>query len=409
MPEAVDVLAAGLKRTPTTAAIDTALFQSADSYFSPSSGLRDPFARAAFEEVATPFCNNARLVVPLLNAQRVADPPKLMQWWGTNQETAMGGEWPGAATQLLLQAAFVGYVERHPKPVSKWVSFQFTDELRGQNFTDWEERDLDLVDPTAMAMIHGSRTPKFCDALGEELTTADWVVPQRYRTGGADRLLQTSVAYALSVYVRSWSYAWALSKSGADPVYRCFWLRESALDVGLPFGMQRQPEPRPEWFPWGSLLTSIFGRVADPKRVEDALQSIRERSDRFLLEYRELLQNLQPGKKQRNTQHERDLLIADVLQRAGATPKLKARSHVLKLVGYLRSLLASKAAQKAAGTAGAAMAAAEVVISHVPPDFVDRAAGALELRFRREKYWEFFDNRPLRTVRDWEREITPTR
>src|ERR1043165_7058531 len=126
MTDVLAVLDAGLKRAPSVVGIDTALFQSADSYFDDSKGRRDPRAVLCFEAVATPFCNNARVIIPVSGDSRILRSPKLIEWWAPNRQTVRSYDWRDKAADTRLLEPFVAFVETFPKMVSKWISFQLS-------------------------------------------------------------------------------------------------------------------------------------------------------------------------------------------------------------------------------------------------------------------------------------------
>jgi hypothetical protein len=392
------VLSAGLWRAPSAVGIDTALFQSADSYFDSQAARRDPHAASCFEAVATPLCNNARLIVPVSGSTRIATPPRVIEWWAPNLEIVQSYDWRDKAAHECLAEPFSLFAENFPTQLASWISFQLSPNLRDQNFGTPEQRDLEDVESNASRLLQQQRLPRFLSALDKEAVQYRWDVPTRF-SGAPHRMLLTAVAYAFSLYVRAWSYAWTLGEHASDPYYRCIWVRDSALSSNDAFSAQREQIERPEWFPWGEILTRILGDTYyDGVRLKSVVTSIRDQSDIFFRDYSAMLLDEDP----RRTIVERELLVADVLQKSGATPKLKRRSQARRLLGFLRSILSSKVVQTAAGHAGPALAGAEKVISHTPVDLIDRVQGRLALQFRRDKFWEEFDRRALDPVRDWE-------
>src|SRR5258706_9184267 len=374
MTDILNALHAGLRRLPSVVGMDTALFQSADSYFEGSAGRRDPLAVSCFEAVTTPFCNNARLVIPVSGGTRIEVPTKLIEWWGPNRETTRSHDWRDKAAKYRLAEPVAAFVETFPTQVAGWISFQLSPGLRDQNFGHPEQQDLLDVETNAQRLIQEHRIPNLTSALDKEAAAQRWDVPSRYN-GPPQRMLLTAVAYAFSLYVRAWSYAWTLGDHIDDPYYRCIWIRDSALNSNVAFGTQREDTPRPEWFPWGEILTRIFGETHDDSaRIRTALTAIRDQSDVFFQQYRELLD----GRNPRRTRDERELLVATVLQNADATPKLTRRAQVQRLATFLRGMVSF-----VKGPAVPVLAGAYEVIAQIPPDWIDRAEGALALRFRR--------------------------
>jgi hypothetical protein len=260
------------------------------------------------------------------------------------------------------------------------------------------------VKDSARRLIRDKRIAHFVAALDEEATKWKWDVPSQY-SSDPESLLLMAVAYAFSLYVRAWAYGWTLGDQSADPFYRCVWIRNSALNSDEAFGAVRERTLRPEWFPWGEILTRIFGDTCDDSaRVRSALTGIRDQSDAFFNGYCELLAVTDPE----STRLDREIMIATVLQNAGATPKLKRRAHVQQLLSLLRGLLSSKPAAAAAGVAAPLLVGAEKIVAYTPPDMIDRIEGKLALRFRRDKFWDEFDRRSLDPVRDWEEFVLGT-
>jgi hypothetical protein len=387
--------------TPTHAvAIDTAAFQSADSFVEPPSGLADPAAAASFEMVLDAFCSGAALHVPLPKDVR-AKRPRLFSLWQEWVEvpnvrlSAQGVNEIGAR----LVDSFLNLAKGSAPSLAQWIAFQFTPQIVTQYIgrTGWELDDVREVAQFTLDVIGRPEANNLLNALDELRSKNVLSTPPEYYSfiGTFQSENHLAVSYLVSVYLRGWSYASSLYQHPAEPEYRSLWLRAPALrDPAIV--AKREPLVSSDTYFWGRLLRRMFDpRLGALPQDFDAVQkvasSLRAHRDDIFAEAQiyapDSVFSASLGRGTEAPTNAEIAIVTGILKAGGVLP-YNSRGLEDKLLKALRAA-ASVLGDKAAKTV-------EYVTADLRRNWVytnlSKAEAYFRLRFRRSNFWEIYED-----------------
>lgn len=376
-------------------AIDTALFQSASSFFRRPNDFADPEALACFAAVATPFCNGAGLVVPLLTSSaRGNSEPALMEWW-PGRVRYVGALDAVGEIKSTLYDAFVTAVEAAPEKVAEWLRFQFAADLIDQNFTDAEREDYHRYLPVAVELIGRGKLPTFTREI-RKLVPPSVVNLHRHRAWDAKDHIQLAVGFALSFFIRGWLYGFALDRHPLQPRYRHLWFREEAFAVNPVNSVERALDHRHAWYPWGEILAMLLGDDPDPGKVRDALLGLREQAADFRLAFEDASAVDRTRTVSGDTLTAREELALDALARLKVFPGMRERDRLTGILALWRQI-----AGLLAGADTKTTVLVELISIMLPSGWTNSVVAATTKTFFRDSYWKMYRATNLRQLLRW--------
>ena len=384
-------------------AADITLLLSAYSFISPLSGRLDPRARAAFDAVATAYCNGAQLLLPLPK-DRPADVPLFLDLW---KRSSVVTEVPQLELSdeafdeiaATCSDAFVTYAEGTPDDVARWIAFQFSDQAVEAHLTRSDMDTIRRAGPLAAELLRLKRLPKLTDAILRLQGEGPLQEPGEYEwmVGSPDlpSFIHLCLAYALSVAFRGYSYALGVGQLPNDPAYRHHWIRSPVLRTNLPHGSTRTADQTATWFPWGALLTAVFDprkplAKRRPERVAEVLDGIRASAPQVRHAFAQPLAEPSKLGSISSKLTDRDQLILDVLRSVDVTPRYSASTGIETLAEWLRGLVKERHPIW--------QVPIEVVLAQLQPEWLRKLEAGFRARFRRDRFWDVFEDPGLRRV-----------
>lgn len=266
-------------------AIDPALFMSAESLLGKSE-TPDPFALDSLEIIATHYCNNASLIVPL-PGKDIGLAPAFLGWWDKSNYSFLAElEFVEdvLAEDLLKEhgANIISFLEHTATPVAKFVAHQFSEKMVDQHIS----RGIGLADVVRVSMftnftVDEGRAPKLVTQLEKLRDDGTLRQPARYRDfiGSMDipTFLHLCCGYAIASCLRGKKFSLGISSENAALTYEHHWLRAAVLREKSSEEEIRE-KTRASYPKWGALVVNaIRHRVIslDFNEVADFVQNLR--------------------------------------------------------------------------------------------------------------------------------------
>lgn len=382
-------------------AIDTAAFQSADSFLEDPKLIIDPRADLAFERVTTAFCNEATLYYPLPDEELGSEPYLLSMWKkSAGAEKVPKLKLTDEALESIgerLLDPFCKFVEGTSQASAQWIAFQFTPRIVEQYLSRASLDPVKQIAHLSARLIENGKLVHLTKAINDLEASGILTEPRQYSPSvGLDfqSSLHLSISYLLSVYLRGPSYGWGLSQLSESPIYHNLWLRTSALKADGILTSSIDAEPT-GWFPWGEILRNIFDpknplSVRDERHATNVLVSIREQNTELIGELNQT--EFDPAPKSDSEPTASEVAVINALIKAEIAPGYKNAEVSKFLVKVLRGV---------ASVAGeSAKVAVDEISTVLPSSWIIRniraAETKLRLNYRRDTFWDVFQDPGIR-------------
>lgn len=386
------------RQQPPAVATDVTQLLAAASFIRPGAGdRRDPRAWGAFDAVATAFCNGADLYVPLPRSS-LEDVPIFGPLWKhhaalhevPNRELA---DEEFDRVDAFAADALASYVEGVPDQAAAWVAFQFSQPLVEDTLRRSAAASILRAGESAARLFERRRLRRFESAVLRLQRESGFHEPERMEPllgrGRVASLPMLCAAFLLSVAYRGASYADGLRTLAEQPVYRHHWIRLPVLRAAATADGEPEEVDAPLWFPWGPILRHAFDQrrpLVRPvmSRVADVLDGIRCEAAELrslLAESSVVWESSVAGAPHVS---EAEARVLRILHDVGVVPLYQTRSALLHAAKWLRDLLKE--------TAPMVQVPVQLALAGLQPVCAREAESTLRLRYRRDTFWDVFEN-----------------
>lgn len=383
--------------SPIQFGVDVELLVAATSFITSFNGKKDPRAGAAFVAVATAYCNGSEILLPLLRPH-VENVPDFRTLWlkRPGLKTIACAELSDKDFEAVAAtgaAHFAEYAERDALSVARWLEFEFTPAVSDIYHDEADVEAVVRCAAVAGELMEKRQAPRFEDAIRKLWKEYLLSVPRLYARVGEDdeipSFVHLCVAYAISIALRGYAYAGALSEHGDTPLYRHHWVRSPIVQkMGADAdGSGVRADAKQEsvtQFPWGEILRRVFDPEApaaerELENIGDVFDEIRKRAERVRKEMRGgLLKNLLHA--DRDKIGEAEELVFEILGEVGVFKKdvKKTALQKQKAVCSLKELAAQH---------DLFQGEAELVAGSLQQGWLKGRGSQLKMRFRRDRFW----------------------
>jgi len=380
---------------------DVTLLLAAASFINDFDRKSDPKAREAFIAVASAYCNRSDLILPLPR-QEVEKVPLFYDLWHQREalirvpDVELSDD---TFDSIAAQGAthFATYAEGEAWDVGRWICFQFTPAIADYYLDRADCLAVKRCGSIAKTLLETGRVVQLQRAINslqeDKLINAPRVYEDLVGAEDIPSFLHLCIAYALSVSLRGYSYALALSQRPSAPLYRHHWVRSPIVrrigSFDIPAEIKSESMVQ---FPWGEILQRVFDPVApaadrNPRLVAEILDGIRERSNLVRNEMQQgLLSNLTTaGTGDRITDAEE--FVLKLLGDVGVPPRYANSNFLQRAVGWLRDISSKNLLFKIP---------VDLITTNLQPALLRRTESAMRMRFKRDSFWKVMEDPGIR-------------
>jgi hypothetical protein len=392
----IDLSTAGLP--VESVATDVTSLLGAASFVEPFSGRRDPRAERIFESLVTEYCSGSKLILPVPKAT-AGEGGFFLDLWAKEASVSVLPYLEITDTGFeemshRLASNLCLFVEGDANRIAQWVAFQFTPEMAANHILRTSTESILRAGPLARELIENGSLKNFEKAISEQAVLEpgqyDWLIGKPE----VPSVLHLCVAYVISLCLRRFSYALGVGSLPSDPVYKHHWIGNPAMNGGFLLGTLREIETVPiTRFPWGTLLRRLVDSERSSKpipnsKIKEVLVELRSTAGNFQNEYVRLshIKDTLPS----NRLTEPEAFVLDTMVKLGIAPRYRSDVKPEALASWLRGLAGDKAPWKFI---------VERVTANLQPMWIRKTETKFRIRFRRDIFWDIFDDAGLKDLR----------
>lgn len=385
-------------------AADTTQLLAAYSFIKPFDGITDPRAEAAFQNIATAFCNGANLVLPAPNTE-IFKVPLFHDLWSKEGpiqplESLELDDAVFESTAPYLIDRFATFAEGAPDDIASWIALQFSDPIVPIHMMMSDTDSVRRAGPVVNELIDQGCFTEVRKSILRQRSEGRLKLPGEYESLEAEpetpSFVHLCIAYAFSVAIRGYTYGLRVGRTAGEPIYSHHWTRGFSLKANRELDIQTELSPTLPAVPWGLILSkaiSFSGLQKNDEAIGFALESIRLRSSDVQSDFASIdAKSDSEDEGDSNRISDRELILLDALRDAGVVLPFADSTRRGQLINFLKTI--SKGADPLV------QIGVEFVTANIQPKWLRKAETSLRVRFKRDRFWDVFDDLAIRRVAD---------